>query len=39
MALDSFRIADSDKDGRISQQEFIDWYNSPDFKKIHNLLN
>lgn len=38
MALESFRVADTNRDGRISEDEFVDWYNSPDFRKIHSLM-
>lgn len=38
MALESFRVADTNRDGRISEEEFVDWYNSPDFRKIKKLM-
>ncbi len=39
MALESFRVADTNRDGRISEEEFVDWYNSPDFNKIRSLMD
>lgn len=38
MALESFRVADTNRDGRISEEEFVDWFNSPDFRKIRVLM-